>query len=118
MAEEKPLRTGKATAIVAAAVMCSRVLGLAREILFYALFGTQLMQFFIAAFRIPNLLRDLFAEGALSTAFITVFSKKIATEGQDSAWKLANRVATMTLVVMGVITIIGTTAPSVNTARP
>ncbi len=100
-------KTGKATAIVAAAVMCSRVLGLAREIIFNALFGTKLMQFFIAAFRIPNLLRDLFAEGALSTAFVTVFSRKIATEGQESAWRLANRVGTLTIVVMGAITLVG-----------
>ncbi len=102
-----PHRTGRAAAIVGLAVMCSRVLGLAREILFNALFGTKLMQYFIAAFRIPNLLRDLFAEGALSTAFITVFSKKIATEGQAEAWKLANRIATLTLVFMGVITLLG-----------
>lgn len=100
-------RTGKNTAIVAAAVMCSRILGLGREILFNALFGTQLMQFFIAAFRVPNLLRDLFAEGALSTAFITVFSKKIATEGQDSAWRLACRIGSLTLAVMGVISLLG-----------
>src|SRR5207244_126492 len=61
----------------------------------------------IAAFRVPNLLRDLFAEGALSTAFITVFSKKIAREGDQSAWKLANRIGTLTLVVMGIITALG-----------
>ncbi len=106
MAEKLP-RTGRATAIVGAAVMCSRLLGLAREILFNALFGTKTLQYFITAFRVPNLLRDLFAEGALSTAFITVFSKKIATEGEPSAWKLANRVATLTLVVMGLITLVG-----------
>jgi putative peptidoglycan lipid II flippase len=107
MAEQDLPRTGRATAIVAAAVMCSRVLGLVREIVFNALFGSVMMQYFIAAFRIPNLLRDLFAEGALSTAFITVFSKKIATEGQESAWRLAHRIGTLTLVVMGVITIVG-----------
>jgi putative peptidoglycan lipid II flippase len=107
MADATQLRTGRNTAIVAAAVMCSRVLGLAREILFNALFGTRLMQFFIAAFRVPNLLRDLFAEGALSTAFITIFSRKIATEGQESAWRLANRIATLTLVVMGLVTLLG-----------
>jgi putative peptidoglycan lipid II flippase len=106
MAEKLP-RTGRATAIVGAAVLCSRLLGLAREILFNALFGTKTLQYFITAFRVPNLLRDLFAEGALSTAFITVFSKKIATEGEPSAWKLANRVGTLTLVVMGVITLVG-----------
>lgn len=102
-----PLRTGRAAAIVGLAVMCSRVLGLAREILFNALFGTRLMQYFIAAFRVPNLLRDLFAEGALSTAFITVFSKKIATEGQASAWRLANRIGTLTIVFMGGVTLLG-----------
>ena len=106
MAEKLP-RTGRATAIVGAAVLCSRLLGLAREVLFNALFGTKTLQYFITAFRVPNLLRDLFAEGALSTAFITVFSKKIATEGEASAWKLANRVGTLTLVVMGVITLVG-----------
>ncbi len=106
MAEKLP-RTGRATAVVGAAVLCSRLLGLAREILFNALFGTRTLQYFITAFRVPNLLRDLFAEGALSTAFITVFSKKIATEGEPTAWKLANRIGTMTLCVMGVITVLG-----------
>jgi putative peptidoglycan lipid II flippase len=41
------------------------------------------MDAFIVAFRTPNLLRDLFAEGALSTAFVTVFTKKIALEGEQ-----------------------------------
>jgi putative peptidoglycan lipid II flippase len=106
MAEKLP-RTGRATALVGAAVLCSRMLGLAREILFNAIFGTQTLGYFVVAFRAPNLLRDLFAEGALSTAFITVFSKKIATEGEPSAWKLANRIGTLTLCVMGVITVLG-----------
>ncbi len=104
---DAPPRTGRATAIVGAAVLCSRLLGLAREILFNALFGTKTLQYFITAFRVPNLLRDLFAEGALSTAFITVFSKKIATEGEASAWRLANRIGTLTLSAMGVITVLG-----------
>ncbi len=104
---EKLPRTGRATALVSVAVLCSRLLGLAREVLFNALFGTKTLQYFITAFRVPNLLRDLFAEGALSTAFITVFSKKIATEGEQPAWKLANRIGTLTLVVMGVITLLG-----------
>lgn len=100
-------RTGKATAIVAIAVMCSRVLGLVREIALTTLFGPAILKFFTAAFRIPNLLRDLFAEGALSTAFITVFSRKIATEGDASAWRLAHRIGTLTLIVMGLITLLG-----------
>ncbi len=100
-------RTGKATAIVGIAVMCSRLLGLVREVAFTTLFGTATLSYFITAFRIPNLLRDLFAEGALSTAFITVFSRKIASEGDESAWKLAHRVGTLTLVTMSAITLLG-----------
>jgi putative peptidoglycan lipid II flippase len=64
----------KAAGIIGIAVMCSRVLGLMREMIFAALFGAgAAMDAFTAAFRIPNLLRDLFAEGALSTAFVTTF---------------------------------------------
>src|SRR5207244_1508748 len=62
---------------------------------------------FLMAFRLPNLLRDLFAEGALSTAFITTFSGKIATEGDESAWRLANKVATLTAVFMSAVTLLG-----------
>ena len=65
----------RAAGVVGLAVLCSRVLGLAREQIFAALFGGgRVMDAFTIAFRIPNLLRDLFAEGALSTAFVTVFS--------------------------------------------
>ena len=71
----------RAAGVVGLAVMCSRVLGLVREQICAALFGGGgAMDAFTAAFRIPNLLRDLFAEGALSTAFVTTFSKTIARE--------------------------------------
>ncbi|MBV8804094.1 MAG: murein biosynthesis integral membrane protein MurJ, partial [Sinobacteraceae bacterium] len=103
----------KAAGIVGLAVLCSRILGLAREQIFAALFGGgRLMDAFTIAFRIPNLLRDLFAEGALSTSFITTFSKTIATDGDAAAWKLANKVATLTVITLSAITIIGIiTAP-------
>src|SRR6202451_3285525 len=98
----------KAAGIITLAVMCSRVLGLAREQVFAALFGGgAAMDAFTAAFRIPNLLRDLFAEGALSTAFVTTFSKTIARGGDDAAWRLANKVATLTAVVLGVLCVAG-----------
>lgn len=98
----------KAAGIVGLAVACSRVLGLVRELVFAKLFGAGLlMDAFVAAFRAPNLLRDLFAEGALSTAFITVFSKKITTEGDRPAWDLANKVATLAIVFMSAVTILG-----------
>jgi putative peptidoglycan lipid II flippase len=98
----------KAAGVIGLAVMCSRLLGLAREQIFAALFGGgAAMDAFTAAFRIPNLLRDLFAEGALSTAFVTTFSKTIARSGDAAAWKLANKVATMTIMVLGLICIAG-----------
>jgi putative peptidoglycan lipid II flippase len=105
--ESRQLNT-KAAGIVGIAVMSSRLLGLVREQVFAALFGASTqMDAFIAAFRAPNLLRDLFAEGALSTAFITTFSKKIANEGDDSAWRLANKVATLAAVFMSAVTLLG-----------
>jgi putative peptidoglycan lipid II flippase len=98
----------KAAGVVGIAVMCSRVLGLVREQVFAWLFGGgKEMDAFTVAFRTPNLLRDLFAEGALSTAFVTVFSKKVATEGPESAWKLANKVATLAAIFMSLIVVGG-----------
>ena len=105
--ESRKLNT-KAAGAVGIAVMCSRVLGLIREQVFAALFGAGTsMDAFVVAFRTPNLLRDLFAEGALSTAFITTFSKKIANENDDAAWRLANKVATLTAVFMSAVTLLG-----------
>jgi putative peptidoglycan lipid II flippase len=98
----------KAAGIIGLAVMCSRLLGLARELIFAALFGGgRALDAFTVAFRIPNLLRDLFAEGALSTAFVTTFSKTIARGGDEAAWRLANKVATMTALVLGALCVLG-----------
>ncbi|HXD23253.1 MAG TPA: lipid II flippase MurJ, partial [Gemmatimonadaceae bacterium] len=94
----------RAAGIVGLAVLGSRVLGVAREQIFAALFGGgRLMDAFTIAFRTPNLLRDLFAEGALSTAFVTTFSKTIALEGEASAWRLANKVTTLATVTLSAI---------------
>jgi putative peptidoglycan lipid II flippase len=98
----------KAAGIIGLAVMCSRLLGLLREQVCAALFGGGgAMDAFTAAFRIPNLLRDLFAEGALSTAFVTTFSKTIARGGDHAAWRLADKVATLTALVLGALCIVG-----------
>ena len=97
----------KAAGVVGLAVACSRVLGLVRELVLAALFSKYATDIFYMAFRVPNLLRDLFAEGALSTAFITTFSKKIATEGDEPAWRLANKMATLTTIFMSVVTLFG-----------
>ena len=106
MSSDKTLNV-KATGIIALAVMCSRVLGLIREVLFNALFGSASMGIFLIAFRAPNLLRDLFAEGALSISFITVFSKKIETEGEQSAWQLAAKMLTLTSIFMSILCLLG-----------
>src|ERR1051326_5704052 len=98
----------RATGVVGIAILSSRLLGLVREMVFAGLFGAgRNLDAFLMAFRLPNLLRDLFAEGALSTAFITTFSKKIAVEGDQSAWRLGNKVATLTAVFMSVVTLLG-----------
>lgn len=97
----------KATGIVALAIMCSRVLGLIRELVFAALFPPGLRDCFTVAFRTPNMLRDLFAEGALSTAFVTVFSQKLKTEGDGAAWQLAHRILSLAAVFMSLISIAG-----------
>lgn len=90
------------------AILGSRMLGLVREIILSSLFGAgKELDAFIAAFRIPNLLRDLFAEGALSTAFVTVFSKKLTVEGKEEAFALASRVLCCLTLILGVIVIAG-----------
>src|SRR5215468_6196486 len=77
--------------VVSAAVLASRVLGLVREQVFAVFFGAgRELDAFITAFRIPNLLRDLFAEGALSAAFVTTFTHRLELEGEARAWRLAS----------------------------
>ncbi len=91
--------------------MCSRVLGLAREQIFAALFGgTAYADAFQAAFRIPNLLRDLFAEGVLSAAFVPTFTDVMAQEGRERAFRLANLVIGILLVLVGGIALAGVLA--------
>src|SRR5271168_2171179 len=106
----QPKNSAKRSAIVVGiAVMGSRLMGVIREQIFAFMFGaTMFADAFIAAFRIPNLLRDLFAEGALSTAFTTTFTKTWEKEGADSAWHLARLVLSTLTLVLGVICILGT----------
>ncbi|MCX7590996.1 MAG: murein biosynthesis integral membrane protein MurJ [Kiritimatiellae bacterium] len=93
---------------VAVAVVFSRVLGLVRELVFAAMFGAgRFLDAFLAAFQIPNLLRDLFAEGELSTEFSTTFAKVSETEGPTAAWRLANIVFSVLLLLMGTICFLG-----------
>jgi putative peptidoglycan lipid II flippase len=100
----KPPSVAQNASVVSIAVMASRILGLVRDQVFAIFFGAGLQyDAFLAAFRIPNLLRDLFAEGALSAAFVTTFSQVLETKGQKEAVRLSNRVATLTILVISVI---------------
>lgn len=93
---------------VSFAVFLSRILGLIREQVFAWLFGAGFAyDAYVVAFRIPNLLRDLFAEGALSAAFVTVFTDYKTKQDAAATWKLANNVIAAIIVVVGAITVIG-----------
>jgi putative peptidoglycan lipid II flippase len=92
---------------VAIATMISRILGLLREMVLARYFGAGLFtDAFNVAFRIPNLLRDLFSEGALSSAFIPAFIQHLTHEGKEQAWLLANRVLSALLVFLGFFTLV------------
>jgi len=101
-------KIAKSTGLVSSATFLSRVFGLIREQVFAYLFGAGLAtDAFIAAFRIPNLLRDLLAEGALSSAFIPVFTQKLTLQGKEEAFRLANLVVNLLLIVLFGIIILG-----------
>jgi len=88
--------------------MTSRILGLVREQVLASLFGAgNAMDAYFVAFRIPNLLRDLFAEGAMSAAFVPTFTKHLTHEGKTSAWRLGNNVFNALLVVTGALVLLG-----------
>ncbi len=84
--------------------MVSRLLGLAREQIFALTLGAGVSSdAFLAAFRIPNLLRDLFAEGALSTAFVPTYVATLRHESRPAAYALANRVLSTLSIYLGVL---------------
>jgi len=106
--QTKQTSVAKSAGIVSIAVMFSRVLGLVREIVFAQFFGAGFLNdAYQVAFRIPNVLRDLFAEGALSAAFVKVFTDYQINKSEKEAWRLASLVLNALAVVLSVVTIIG-----------
>ena len=108
MIAEPPLARSAGAAGIA--TLTSRILGVVRDQVVLAVFGAgNDMDAFTVAFRIPNLVRDLFAEGAMSAAFVPTFTRHMTLEGRPAAWRLANNVitalaiATMVLVVVGLL---------------
>jgi putative peptidoglycan lipid II flippase len=90
------------------AVASSRVTGLVREMTMARLFGAgESYDAFLLGFRIPNLTRDLFAEGALSAAFVPIFTRYLSTNCKRDAAELSNLVATALILVVGAICLLG-----------
>jgi putative peptidoglycan lipid II flippase len=101
-------KIARSAGAVSAAVMCSRLLGLIREQVFATFFGAGFAyDSFVVAFRIPNLLRDLFGEGALSSAFVTVFSDYDTNKGAAATWKLASNVLVFIGILLSLVTLAG-----------
>ena len=98
----------RSASVIGAATMASRVLGLARDQALAYFFGAgNAMDAFYVAFRIPNLMRDLFAEGAMSAAFVPTFTRRLATEGRDAAWRLGTQLITALIVITGGLVVAG-----------
>ena len=98
----------RAAGLVSALTLMSRLLGLAREQVFAALLGAGLYaDAFQTAVRIPNLLRDLFAEGALSAAFVPTYARALRDGGPERARQLSSRVFTLLAVVLGALVLVG-----------
>jgi len=98
----------RSAGVMSAAVLLSRITGLVREIVMARLFGaSQLYDAFLLGFRLPNLTRDLFAEGALSSAFVPTFTEYLATKGRKEAAHLANLVSAAIILVVGVMCVLG-----------
>ena len=114
-AESAHAQVVRKAGVVSLAVSLSRITGLVREIVFAALFGAGMAyDAFVASYRIPNLLRDLLAEGALSAAFVTTYSQTLGEKGRAQANALSNRLATLLVPLIAVICILGGIfAPSV-----
>lgn len=105
----------RSAAVVGFCTLLSRLLGLVRQMLMGALFGTGLAHSaFVVAFRIPNLLRRLFGEGALSAGLIPVYAESMKRDGRESADELAARIMVLVsgflIVVVGIGMLLATLA--------
>jgi len=101
-------RIAQAASVAGAATLTSRILGLVREQVLAALFGAgNEMDAYLVAFRLPNLVRDLFAEGAMSAAFVPTFTRHLTLHGKQDAWRLANHVLSALLLATSAAAVTG-----------
>ena len=88
--------------------MASRLLGLVRDQVLAYYFGAgDAMDAFRVAFRVPNLVRDLFAEGAMSAAFVPTFTRVLTQEGRERAWRLASSVINALILMTAILVVLG-----------
>lgn len=101
-------KIAKAAGIMSFATFISRILGFIRDMIFAVYFGAGGMSdTFFAAFRIPNLLRELFAEGSMSSAFIPVLTECRQKQGEEEAKRLVRITFSFILIVVGLICLAG-----------
>lgn len=101
-------KIAKAAGIMSVATFISRILGYVKDMILAVYFGaTGLSDTFFAAFRIPNLLRELFAEGSMSSAFIPVLTEYRQKQGEEEARQLVKITFTFIVVVVGSICLLG-----------
>jgi putative peptidoglycan lipid II flippase len=102
------VKVAKAAGVVGAATLLSRVMGYVRDMVMSWAFGTTAAaDAFYVAYRIPNLLRELLAEGSMSAAFIPVFTETLTKGSKDEARRLANAVFARLLVILVIVTGLG-----------
>ena len=101
-------RLARSAGVFGLATMASRILGLVRDVVSAYYFGAgDVADAFRVAFRVPNLVRDLFAEGAMSAAFVPTFTRQLTLHGREKAWHLASSVISALAIVTSLIVIIG-----------
>jgi putative peptidoglycan lipid II flippase len=102
------IKVAKAAGVVGAATLASRIMGYVRDMVMSWAFGTTAAaDAFYVAYRIPNLLRELLAEGSMSAAFIPVFTETLTKGSKDEAKRLANAVLARLLVILVIATVLG-----------
>ena len=104
----------KSASVVSVLTLASRITGLVRELLIAATFGASATtDAFQVAFRIPNLLRRLFAEGAFSQAFVPILAETRTRQGDEATHKLINAVGSVLFWVLLIVSVLGVVAAPV-----
>jgi len=108
LSKSEERNVSRAAGVVSFFTFLSRILGLVRDMVIAAFFGTGMVaDAFVVAFRIPNLLRRLFAEGSLTIAFIPVFTEYLTKKSKEEAFEMARVILTLLSLILAVVTLLG-----------